>query len=83
MGWLYLGTAIAGAGLTFGILIASLAWSGVFFILLVAMVVAMMAFGDNKFHAWLDRCLWGRLESERYADADAEKQEYELAVRAG
>ncbi len=83
MGWLYLGTAIAGAGLTFGILIASLAWSGVFFILLVAMVVAMMAFGDNKLHAWLDRCLWGRLESERYADAAAEQQEYELAVRAG
>ena len=75
-------SATAGAGLTFAILAGSLVWGVIFFVLVVAVVLVMMVWGDNGLHAWLDRCLWGKLEDERYPTSDIEGREYQLAAGA-
>lgn len=80
MASLHWAAAATGAGLTFAILAGSLIWSGIFVVLVVAVVVVMMFWGDNALHSWLDRCLWGQLESERYPDTIVEQREYELAA---
>ena len=70
----------AGLGLTIAILAGSLVWIAGFLVLVIAVTVAMMLWGDNECHAWLDRCLWGKLGDERYPDVATEQREYELAV---
>lgn len=75
-------SATAGAGLTFAILAGSLVWGVIFFVLVVAVVLVMMVWGDNGLHAWLDRCLWGKLEDERYPTSEIEGREYQLAAGA-
>ena len=54
----------------------------IFFVLVVAVVQVMMVRGDNALHAWLDRCLWGKLEDERYPTSEIEGREYQLAAGA-
>lgn len=80
MGWLHLGSAFAGGGFALALLFSSVAWGGIFLLLVIITTVAMMVWSDNKRHGWLDRCFWGRLEAERYASAEIEKKEYELAA---
>ena len=70
----------AGLGLTVAMLAGSLVWIAVFLVLVIAITVMMMLWGDDDRHAWLDRCLWGRLENELYPDVATEQREYELAV---
>ncbi|MCD7099536.1 hypothetical protein LRX76_14025 [Stenotrophomonas sp. MMGLT7] len=73
-------SAVTGAGLSFAILVGSMFWTGIFFVLVVLVMIAIMVWGDNALHAWLDRCLWGQLESERYDDMEIEQNEFKLAV---
>ena len=80
MAGLHLLSAGTGFGLTVAILFGSLLWSGLFLIFVVLVVVAFLYWGDNERHAWLDRCLWGGLEAERYPSAHVEQQELALAV---
>ena len=80
MGWLHLGSAFAGGGFALALLFSSVAWGGIFLLLVIITTVAMMVWSDDKRHGWLDRCFWGRFEAERYASAEIEKKEYELAA---
>lgn len=77
---LFTASAISGAGLTIAILASSLFWTGIFFVLVVGVAIAMMIWGDTPMHAWLDRCLWGQLKDERYADMTTEQSQFDLAL---
>lgn len=80
MGGLFMASAATGAALSIAILAGSLFWTGIFFVLVVLLVIATMMWGDTATQAWLDRCLWGQLRDERYEDMDTEQSEFKLAV---
>ena len=80
MGALYFLSGGAALGLSFAILALNLLWTGVFFVIVVAVAIAMMVWADGAHHAWLDRCWWGRLKAERYLSDDVEMQQYQLAM---
>lgn len=80
MGALYLLSGAAALGLSFAILAVNLLWTGVFFVIVVTVAIAMMVWADGAHHAWLDRCWWGRLRDERYISEDIEMQQYQLAM---
>ncbi|MCD7099533.1 T6SS effector BTH_I2691 family protein [Stenotrophomonas sp. MMGLT7] len=73
-------SGLSGAGLTIAIIFSSLFWTGIFFVLVVLVAIAIMVWGDSALHAWLDRCLWGQLKNERYKDMSTEQNEFKLAV---
>lgn len=80
MATLYFISGAAGLGLSVAILAGSLLFSVVFLVALAIVTLAIMIDGDNSRHAWLERCYWGRLTSERYEDASIEGREYQLAI---
>lgn len=79
---LYWASSIAGAGLAFSVLVASLLWGSIFLVIAFLVAIAMMVWGDGMHHAWLDRCWWGRLKVECYEDEMVEMEEYKLAMGA-
>lgn len=80
MATLYFISGAAGLGLSVAILAGSLLFSVFFLVALVVVTLIIMIDGDNSKHAWLERCYWGRLESERYEDDVTESREYQLAI---
>lgn len=80
MATLYFISGVAGLGLSIAVLAGSLLFSVFFLVALVIVTLAIMIDGDNSKHAWLERCYWGRLTSERYEDVDVESREYQLAI---
>ncbi len=75
-------SGLAGFGLAVAIYYGALVLSAFLLLAVVLIVIALMVWGDNSRHAWLDRCMWGFLSSERYDDKDTEQAEYRLAVGA-
>ena len=58
-------------------------WTGIGLILvllLMAVAVLIEYIKDNKMQEWLKRCVWGKLTTERYPDAEVEIRELRLAT---
>lgn len=50
--------------------------------LLFGVGVFIETFKDNKVQDWVERCLWGKLESQRYRNLDIEMGQLNMALEA-
>lgn len=81
VGGLYIVSAFAGAAMAIAVIMG---WTGVG---IVAAIVLLVVAGllawlvDNNIQDWLERCLWGSLKGEIYADEATEMAQLELALK--
>lgn len=78
----YFVSGLAGIVLAFAILAAYVFIAVVAFVALILSSIFVLGYSDNARHDWLERCLWGRLEGQKYPDAKVEVQEYRIALGA-
>ena len=75
-------SGVAGLVLAFAIVGSAVFVGVIAFVVLMLASVFILWQQDNPGHDWLERCLWGSLESQRYPDVDVEMEGYEIALRA-
>lgn len=82
---LYFGSGFASALMTFAVLMSWFAIAGIFFVVVLALAIAIMWLGDTARHEWLERSLWGTIKdkSQKYGELKEEMQQYKIAVGAG
>lgn len=78
----YLISGVAGTVLAFALLASAVLVAVIAFIVLMLASVFILWRSDTAGHDWLERCLWGRLQDQKYPNNLVEIEEYQAAMRA-
>ncbi|MGY0634592.1 T6SS effector BTH_I2691 family protein [Luteimonas sp. A478] len=78
----YTVSGFSGLVLAFAIVASAIFIGIIAFVFLILASVFILWHQDTPGHDWLERCLWGGLERQRYLDIGVEMENYEIALRA-
>ena len=82
LAFVYLGSALAGLGLTIAIWASvSIPIIGWLIAILIGLALLIEYFKDNPVQDWLERTLWGILVDQRYPDFETEQAQLKLATK--
>jgi len=87
LAWLYAGSATIGFSLTILLLypamlgVAAIPVIGVLIVLALVIGIIIDREKDNPIQDWLERCPWGMLEGQRYADMETEQSQLAQALK--
>ena len=80
-GWFaYLISGFLGAAATWALASSAIGVGIIFTLLLIGWAFVMTYLVDDKLQDWLERCLWGKLEGQRYGEMSLEERELNKAV---
>ena len=81
LAWLYMGSAIVGASLSYFIFIgAAIPLIGILVAIIVGISLLIEYIKDNPVQDWLERTQWGILPAQRYADFETEQAQLQKAL---
>lgn len=78
---LYVLSGIAGLVMVWAVWVGATGWGIVAAIVLLVIAGLLAWLVDDKIQDWIERCYWGSLVGERYADADVEMEQLALATK--
>ncbi|MBY4897509.1 T6SS effector BTH_I2691 family protein [Cupriavidus sp. AU9028] len=81
VGGLYVLSAAAGLLMVWAVYTAATGW-GILLAVAMFVIAGLIAWlADDKIQDWLERCYWGSLADERYADTESEMEQLKLATK--